>query len=106
MKCCLIALPTQFWLAVQAPRLSHDVLRKHTEMNEHYSKDCVLVEQVQALTATHQQLAEQMQALIKIIADQDLTANVRDLQLVLPFLFAAAFAVSFVLGIFVAKMLL
>ena len=91
---------------MQAPRLSHDVLRKHTEMNEHYRNDHVLLEQIQALTATHQQLAEQMQALIKIIADQHTGANGRGLQLMLPFLFAAALSVSLVLGIFVAKMLL
>ena len=94
------------WLAVQAPRLSHDVLRKHTEMNEHCSNEHVLVEQIKALTTTHQQLAEQMQALVKIIVDQHTAANGRDLQLVSPFLFAAAVAISLVLGIFVAKMLL
>ena len=75
-------------------------------MNEHYSNDHVLGEQIKALTATHQQLAQQMQALIKIIAEQHTAANGRDLQLMSPFLFAAAVAVSLVLGIFVAKMLL
>ena len=95
-------------LNLQAPRLSHDVLRKHTEINEHHRTDHVLVEQVQALTATHQQLAEQMQALVKIIADQRAAANIdsRDLRLLLPFLTAAAVTVSLVLGILIAKMLL
>ena len=91
---------------MQAPRLSHDVLRQHTEINEHHRNDHVLVEQVQALTATHQQLAEQMQALIKIIADQHTAANSRDLQLMSPFLVAAAVAMSLVLGILIAKILL
>lgn len=75
-------------------------------MNEHYSNNHVLVEQIQALTATHQQLAEQMQALVKIMADQHNAAHGRDLQLMSPFVFASAVAVSLVLSIFVAKMLL
>lgn len=98
------ACPSQ--LALQAPRLSHDVLRKHTEMNEHYSNDHTLVQQIQALTATHQQLAEQMQALIKFIVNQHSAARGGGLQVLSPFLFAAVVALSLVLGIFIAKMLL
>lgn len=92
-------------LNLQAPRLSHDVLRKHTEINEHHRTDHVLVKQVQALAATHQQLAEQMQALIKILADQHTAANSHDLQHMSPFLIAAAVAMSLLLGILIAKFL-
>lgn len=102
----LNSIAYSIWLVVQAPRLSHDVLRKHTEMNEHYSHHHVLVEQIQALTATHQQLAQQMQALVKIVADQHTAANGRDRQIESRFLFAAAVAVSLVLCILVANVLL
>lgn len=96
-------------MAVQAalqPRLSHDVLRKHTEMNEYYSNDAPLVEQIQALTATHQQLAQQMQDLVKSIANQHNAAQGRHLHDLSPFMFAATVALALVLGILIAKLLL
>ena len=57
--------------ALQEPpqtRLSQEVLRKHTEMNAPLNSTAALVEQIQALTATHQQLANEMQALVKVLA--------------------------------------
>lgn len=92
--------------AALQPRLSHDVLRKHTEMNERYGSDPALVEQIQALTATHQQLAEQMHDLVKTIANQHIAARGLHLQDLSPFIFAAAVALSLVLGILAAKVLL
>lgn len=57
--------------AVQAqPRLSHEVLRKHTVSGNNLHGQAALVEQIQALTATHQNLAVQIQALIKVASDQ------------------------------------
>ena len=58
-------------MGLQVPsqtRLSQEVLRQHTEMNAPHNSTAALVEQIQALTATHQQLANEMQALVKIIA--------------------------------------
>ena len=75
-------------------------------MNERYASDAPLVEQIQALTATHQQLAEQMHDLVKIIANQHIAARGRHLQDLSPFIFAAAVVLSLVLGILVAKVLL
>ena len=75
-------------------------------MNAHHSNDAALVEQIQALTATHQQLAEQMQNLVKVIADQHNAAKGLYLQDLSPFIFAGTIALALVLGILIAKMLL
>ena len=101
IKCCS-AVTVQ--VAAQ-PRLSHEVLRKHTEMNEQHSSNAALVEQVQALTATHQKLAEQIQGLVQVFADQHIATPRSDLQFVSTFVFAAAVALSLILGIVVAKLL-
>lgn len=75
-------------------------------MNEHYGNAAPLVEQIQALTATHQQLAEQMQDLVKSIAAQHDAAQGRHLHDLSPFNFAATVALALVLGILIAKLLL
>lgn len=87
------------------PRLSHEVLRKHTEMNEQHSSNAALVEQIQALTATHQQLAQQIQALVQVFADHHVATPGSDLRFTSTFVFAAAVAFSLILGIVVAKLL-
>lgn len=88
-------------------RLSHDILRKHTEMNEQHSSNAALqlVEQVQILVGTHQQLAKQMQVMVEI-SQQHLAARVRHPLVVSPIVFAVAVALALVLGIAVAKILL
>ena len=85
------------------PRLSHEMLRRHTEMNEQHGSSAALVEQIQALTATHQQLAEQMQALIKVVADQHMARADNAFQALSPFGFTAAVALALLLGLFIAK---
>lgn len=58
-------------LCLQAqPRLSHEVLKQHTASSNCLTGNAALVEQIQALTATHQSFALQMQALLKVVADQ------------------------------------
>ena len=52
------------------PRLSHEVLKQHTASSNSLCGQAALIEQIQALTATHQNLAVQIQALIKITSDQ------------------------------------
>ena len=85
-------------------RLSHEVLKQHTQMNEPRSSNAALVEQIQALTATHQQLAMQMQALIKVVSDQHTAARTRDSAP--SFVTAATFALCVALGVVVARLLM
>ena len=74
-------------------------------MNGHHSSsNAVLVEQIQALTATHQQLADQIQALIQVVADQRVADRIDDTAS--SFIIAAAVAMSVVLGIVVARFLM
>ena len=82
-------------------RLSHEVLKQHTQMNEPHSSNAALVEQIQALTATHQQLAIQMQALIKVVGDQHTAARTHDSAS--SFVTAATFALCVALGVVLAR---
>lgn len=80
------------------------MLKKHTEMNERHSCNAALVEQIQALTATHQQLATQMQALINVVSDQCVPAKAGDSAS--SFMIAAAVALCVALGILIARFLM
>ena len=82
-------------------RLSHEVLKQHTQMNEPHSSNAALVEQMQALTATHQQLAYQMQALIKVVGDQHTAARTHDSAS--SFVTAATLALCVALAVVIAR---
>ncbi|KAA6424132.1 MAG: uridine-cytidine kinase C-like [Trebouxia sp. A1-2] len=82
-------------------RLSHEVLKQHTQMNEPNSSNAALVEQIQALTATHQQLAIQMQALMKVVGDHHTAAKTHDIAS--SFVTAATFALCVALGVGIAR---
>lgn len=94
-------------LNLQVPaqaRLSTEVLRQHTQMNNHHSGNAAIIDQIQALTATHQQLADQIQALIKVVGDQHMAAKRDDNAS--SFVIAASVALCVVLGIVIAKFLI
>ena len=97
--------PTQHELCAQAPaqeRLSHELLRKHTEHNPLQSGTAALVEQIQALTATHQELAKQIQALVKVVIDQQSAARPVD-SAASPFLVAVAVVLCVTVGLVIAR---
>ena len=73
-------------------------------MNNHHSGNAALVDQIQALTATHQQLADQIQALIKVVGDQHMAAKPDDNAS--SFVIAASVALCVVLGIVIARFLM
>lgn len=81
--------------------LCHEVLKQHTQMNEPHCSNAALVEQIQALTATHQQLAIQMQALVKVVGDQHTAATTHDSAS--SFVTAATFAMCVAFGAIIAR---
>lgn len=85
------------------PRLSHEVLRQHTASSNSLSGNAALVEQIQALTATHQNLATQIQALLKVIADQQRTTAAAAVP---SHLSQAVIMLSVLFGIIVAKLVM
>lgn len=87
----------------QQPRLSHEVLRKHTESSNSLNGNAVLVEQIQALTATHQNLAVQIQALVKVISDQQQISTVNASPAYFP---PVLVMLSVLFGVVVARVLL
>ena len=84
-------------------RLSHEVLKQHTASSNSLNGNAALVEQIQALTATHQNLATQIQALLKVIADQQQTTPAT----AVPSHFSqAVIMLSVLFGIIVAKLVM
>ena len=72
-------------------------------MNGPHSGTAALVEQVQALTATHQQLANEIQALVKVVAaNQRVAAASRD-NVFSTFSVAASVALCVMLGIVLGR---
>ena len=92
--------PAELQAHAPAP-LCHEVLKQHTQMNEPHCSNAALVEQIQALTATHQQLAIQMQALIKVVGDQHTAATTHDSAS--SFVTAATFAMCVAFGAIIAR---
>lgn len=110
MPCIVMQRLVTWTLCITAPaelqahnpaRLSHEVLKQHTQMNEPNSSNAALVEQIQALTATHQQLAIQMQALMKVVGDHHTAAKTHDIAS--SFVTAATFALCVALGVGIAR---